>query len=240
MESVHIKILLAALTLLATFSGTSLAQGITLEKAPFQERVSEYSRVSGDIVMGIMLTSDEASAREPSIVTGVAREWTESGAASPVCVRLVTKDGRYEAENTYLIEPGYAGTRAPFPYEGKQADLLAERPAVAMVKAGRCGDRSDTFIPVLWKAEPGAQPKNLRVYVNSAGNPVSIAWGRGADAIRNCVDVTELTGLKYTARCDVSLDELPSDAPVRLTLFVARSNSEEVFDIRILPIFARG
>ncbi len=240
MESVYIKILPAALALFAIFSGMSLAQGITLEKAPFQERVSEYSKVSGDIVMGVMLTGDEASGREPSIVTGVAPDWTDSGAASSVCVRLVTKDGRYEAENTYLIEPGYSGAEAPFPYEGDQADLLAERPAVALVKAGRCGDRSDTFIPVLWKAEPGAQPRTLRVYVNSAGNPVSIAWGRSADAIADCADVTELTGLKYTARCDVSLDKLPSDAPARLTLFVARSNSEEVFEIRVLPIFARG
>ncbi|SDF61564.1 hypothetical protein SAMN04488105_13610 [Salipiger thiooxidans] len=240
MKPVHIKIFPAALALFTTVSGTSLAQGIALEKGPFQERVSEYSKVSGDIVMGVMLTGDEASTREPSIVTGVAPDWTESSAASPVCVRIVTKDGRYEAENTYLIAPSYAGTRAPFPYEGQQADLLAERSAVALVKAGRCGDRSDTFIPVHWKAEPGAQPKTLHVYVNSAGNPVSIAWGRGADAIRNCANVTELAGLKYTARCDVQIDELPSEATVRLTLFVVRSNSEEVFDIRILPVFARG
>ena len=110
----------------------------------------------------------------------------------------------------------------------------------ALVKQGRCGNRSDTAIPVLWKAEPGERPTNINVYLNAAGNPVSVALGRGDTFYQACDDVTELTGLKYTARCVIPLDAVPAGERARLTFFVARSNTEEVFSLEVLPIFADG
>ena len=187
MESVYIKILPAALALFAIFSGMSLAQGITLEKAPFQERVSEYSKVSGDIVMGVMLTGDEASGREPSIVTGVAPDWTESGATSPVCVRLVTKDGRYEAENTYLIEPGYSGDTGAVPVRGtirptfwpSGRPLPWSRPAAAAIAPTRSSpssgmrSRARSQVPSASTSTPRAIPSRLHGGAAQMPSPIA-------------------------------------------------------------------
>jgi hypothetical protein len=218
----------------------SLAQGIRLGETEFLERISETSKVSGDIVMGVMLTGDQPSDQPPSVVTASVPSWSTSTEATPVCVRLVSKDGRYEAENTYLVEPGYGDDTAPFPYMGEHADFLAERPAVALAKPGRCGDRSDTALPAIWRARADSPPEMLNIYLNTAGNPASMALGRGDRFFEPCTDISELSGLKYTALCSVPVSDLPVDGPARLTFFITRSNTEESFTLEVLPVSTNG
>lgn len=225
---------------LVLLPSASLAQGIELAQEDFSETVSETSKVSGDIVMGVMLTGDAPSGMPPTIVTGIADQWSGSAEASPVCVRLVSKDGRYEAENTYLVGAGFKGKNAPFPYLGIYADFLESRAAVVLVTSGRCGERSVSAIPALWKAPDGMRPDTLQVYLNTAGNPASVAVGRGDTFFEPCTDISELTGLKYTTRCTIPVSVLPKENPARLTFFVTRSNTEETFTFEVLPIFADG
>ena len=212
---------------------TVFAQEIRWAGKDFNETVSENARVSGDIVLGVMLTEDSSSPGGPTVTTG--NHWMASDAETQVCVRIVTKDGRYEAENTYLIPQHYQKPDAIFPYGGEGPDILSEEPVAALVKTGPCGSRNAVAVPVLSLNEGGAASDMLRVFVNAAGNPVDVAWGRGRDQFTDCDDVTELDGLKYTARCDVPLNKLPQAGAANLTFFIARGNTEEDFELSVLP-----
>lgn len=219
--------------------GVETGKDIVLAGRDFQERLGETSKVSGDIIMGVMLTTDAPGAAAPAITTGRPPDWTTATDWSPVCVRLVSKDGNYEAENTYMVRPGYGAAVAPFPYLGKHAADLAARKAVALVRAGRCGSRNQPVLPSLWRGPEQADP-TLHVYLNTAGNPATVAIGRRGELYSGaCENVAELTGLKYTAHCAIPLDRLPAGAePLPLSFFVTRANTEEVFQtdlLRVLP-----
>ncbi|ASP20962.1 hypothetical protein ANTHELSMS3_02285 [Antarctobacter heliothermus] len=228
-----------ALFILIFFPLPSLAQGIGLEKDVFHETVSETSKVSGDIVMGVMLTDDSPSDLPPTVITGIPTFWKRPEKPVPVCVRIVSKDGRYEAENTYMVPPGFDIDSADFPYTGEHADFLADRTAVALVVPDRCGNRNRTAVPTLWRATPRTQNSVLHVYLNAAGNPSSVAVGRGDRFFEACKDVSELTGLKYTADCAIPTEFLPPDKNARLTFFITRSNTEESFVLEVSPVRPR-
>lgn len=221
------------LTLLPT---TLFAQEIKLAETEFREFVTENARVSGDIVMGVMLSDDSSSPALPYLST--ANHWITSDAETQVCVRIVTKDGRYEAENTYVVPQRYQQSSAEFPYDGTRSDILTREPAAALVKIGSCGSRDAVAVPVLPQTETAPKLDLLHVFINAAGNAVDVAWGRGRDQTADCVDVTELDGLKYTSRCDVPLSALQGGGPTSLTFFVARGNTEENFRLSVLPPYA--
>lgn len=213
-----------------------VAQEIKLAGTEFQESVTENARVSGDIVMGVMLTDDLSSPGFPSLSTG--NHWIANDAEAQVCVRIVTKDGRYEAENTYIVPQHYQFQSAEFPYGGTRSDILSRRSAAAIVKTGACGSRDAIAVPVLPKTSAASDMNFLHVFINAAGNPVDVAWGRQHDQITSCADVTELDGLKYTARCDVPLKAMPLTEPTVLTFFIARGNTEEDFQLSVMPPYA--
>lgn len=212
---------------------TAFSQEIQLAGKAFHETVTENARVSGDIVMGVMLIDDSPSPGDPSVTTG--NHWMASDGEAQVCVRLVTKNGRYEAENTYVVPQRYKKANAVFPYGGTRLDILSQEPAAALVKIGPCGRRDAVVVPVLSHTESSNASNMLRVFVNAAGNPVDVAWGRKRDQVADCTDVTDLDGLKYTARCDVPLSALPRTRPTDLTFFIARGNTEEDFQLSVLP-----
>lgn len=228
----HISVVLSV-TLLPTMV---FAQEIKLAETKFRESVTENARVSGDIVMGVMLADDLSSPVLPSLSTG--NHWIASDGDTQVCVKIVTKDGRYEAENTYIVPQHYPHLNAEFPYDGERSDILSRKPAAVLVKLGSCGSRSTIAVPVLPKAEALSDLGRLHVFINAAGNPVDVAWGRQPDQMTDCTDVTELDGLKYTARCEVPLSALTKEGPTDLTFFITRNNSEENFRLSVLSPYA--
>lgn len=222
---------------LVLMPATLFCQEIELAGSTFQETVTENARVSGDIVMGVMLVGDSPVSVDPSVRTG--NHWMASDGETQVCVRIVTKNGRYEAENTYVVPQRYNSAAAVFRYGGTRRDILSEEQATALVKTGACGSRDAVVVPILSHDEPFKGSEILRVFINASGNPVDVAWGRGRDQVADCTDVTELDGLKYTARCDVPIASLPRTAPVELTFFIARGNTEEDFQVSVLPPYVR-
>jgi hypothetical protein len=213
------------------------AQGIELaEEGGFREWYDERAaRVRGDIVMGVMLVEDGAP--RPSHDVAVPLMPGPAGETREVCVRITSKDGRFEAENTYRVDGAYPEPGGAFPYRGEYAALVADARAVALVREGSCVEGSEVAAPSLWGGRPAPAPggeATLYVYVNSAGNPTDVAVG---DEYFACADGTDPDALKYTAACAIPLPALARaarDGAARLTVFVTRSLGEEEFDLTVL------
>lgn len=228
---------------------------IALAETEFYERFDEHGRVSGDIVMGVMIgrktdgESDDATLAEladlaPRRSADVAvlrlppqAQDGEQAEKRLFCVRINSKDGRFEAENTYSVADGVILPSGPFPYEGKHEPVLTALRAVSLVKVGQCGDRAEAVIPSTWGGEDVSLGSSaLHVFVNSAGNPTVAVVGSGPGFIA-CNDIADASTLKYTASCVLPFDKLHEQSEggvVRLELLVTRSLGEESFDVMIV------
>lgn len=213
----------------------------------FDERLEERGRVSGDIIMGVMIGpvpgedappypwADAAPRSDADLQVLVLPEPESDHDPQHICVRINSKDGRFEAENTYEVADGTSPDDAPIPYRGLYGPDVAQMLAVSLIKPGRCGDRTNIAIPSLWAASPVSLSDGaLHIFINAAGNPTYVSFG--AEAM-DCQDVTDATTLKYTASCIITLaalrDEVKEGA-VDLTVFVTRSLGEETFDVSVL------
>ncbi|MEL6521601.1 MAG: hypothetical protein AAFQ66_11600 [Pseudomonadota bacterium] len=215
----------------------------------FFERLDERGRVSGDIVMGVMIgpiqpdddKSFEFADLAPRTTADItAQHLPEADSVSnpdrqEYCVRINSKDGRFEAENTYAVTVGKDDPKMPFLYGGEYAPDLTGMRAVTLVKIGRCGERTEVVVPSNWADATATRDEQaLHVFVNSAGNPTGLAVGNSP--YQECQDVADATTLKYTAACVVPVDLLQthqSNGRVELTFYVTRSLGEEVFGLAI-------
>lgn len=217
-------------TTLAADVGT--AQEIRRLGTNFVERLGERTaRVSGDIVMGVMLSGAEGARHTIDVAVPVLPP--ASGDGRHACVRIVSKDGRYEAENTYEIGAGHAGAGGEFSYDGVYAEKISDLANVVLVTSGRCGNRTRLAAPASW-ADVDAEASELKVYINAAGNPTSVALGRGDTFFEPCENVTEVSGLKYTTICTIPMSLLPKADTAKLSFFITRSFTEEAFSIDVL------
>src|SRR6056297_2795790 len=88
---------------------------IALDEREFHERFDEHGRVSGDIVMGVMIGRKTDGERDDAPLADLAPRRTadvavlrlptpaqdeEQAEKRLFCVRINSKDGRFEAENT--------------------------------------------------------------------------------------------------------------------------------------------
>ncbi|ETX11427.1 hypothetical protein OCH239_20100 [Roseivivax halodurans JCM 10272] len=227
---------------------------IALEDERYFERLDEWGRVSGDIVMGVMMgpapaEDEEGKRQEVALADDVPRSTADVAVlrlppieepqedAGRYCVRINSTNGRFEAVNTYSVGAAVPATGGIFPYFGSYKPDLDEMRAVTLVKVGHCGDRTDLVVPSVWQdAEEKADRDALHVFVNSAGNPTIAVPGSDPDFVE-CSDVSDDTTLKYTSACILPRDVLAphlEDGRVRLTFYVTRSLGEESFEIDIV------
>lgn len=209
----------------------------------FHERFGKHGRVSGDIVMGVMIGASDATVSDIRRLADFAPRMTADVAvlrlpeAERVCVRLNSKDGRFEAENTYTIAGAASAPGGAFGYDGEFGSDLAEMSAVSLVKVGSCGDRTEAVIPSLWSGDVAIDdPRSLHVFVNSAGNPTVAVVGSDSDFVP-CDDVAEVDTLKYTVGCVIPfalLEAHENDGQVPLTFYISRSLGQEAFDITVI------
>ena len=220
----------------------------------FKERFDEHGRVSGDIVIGVMIgdltapdvatqgmadIAPRTTANVAVVMSGIESvDSTDASKGVDFCVRINSKDGRFEAENTYpILELASAASPMSFVYAGKHAPDLTGLTAVSLVKLGHCGDRTDVVVPSVWADAPATSDgRAVHIFINSAGNPTGVAVGSEPGFIE-CEDVTDETTLKYTAACILPfglLQEQQRDGRVNLSFFVTRSLGEDVIDLAII------
>jgi len=229
---------------------------IPLDEPEYYEHLGELGRVSGDIVMGVMIgpvpeesydDNDSTSALaddQPRSTAAVAVPHLplpsmepENGVLGRYCVRINSKDGRFEAVNTYAIGDGVTATGGVFPYHGQYKPDLDTMRAVSLVKVGRCGDRTELVVPSVWQGiDQGADAAALHVFINSAGNPTIAVPGTDGGFVP-CIDVSDASTLKYTVACILPFETLAAhldDGRVTLTFHVTRSLGEERFEIDVV------
>jgi hypothetical protein len=232
-------------------------ESIKLFDEEFHERLDEHGRVSGDIVMGVMIgparaeEKDHEEGEEGFVLADLAPRQSADVAVTHLpknvpasarsadnaplfCVRINSKDGRFEAENTYEVTDSATIPDTPFPYEGSHAPVVNSMRAVSLVKTGRCGNRTEEVVPSVWAGtDLGDGRRALHVFVNSAGNPTVAVVGSDIGFVP-CEDVADATTLKYTASCILPFEMLEAHKQgdgVPVTFFVTRSLGEEDFNI---------
>lgn len=133
----------------------TLAETVTLQIAgdQFNEVVRESAQISGVVVAGVLRhgagdTSDLSAAIDPT--------WESEF----ICVRVLSGDGFYEAENTYVLPTQWDGGVAELDFPTRHGDLLSGLPegAVAVrVTEGDCTQRQPSAALANWRgAEGGA------------------------------------------------------------------------------------
>lgn len=119
----------------------------------FNEVVRESAQISGVVVAGVLRhgvgdTGDLSAAIDPT--------WESEF----ICVRVLSGDGFYEAENTYVLPAQWDGGLAQFDFPTRHAELLSGLPegAVAVrVTEGDCSQRQPSAALANWRgAEGGA------------------------------------------------------------------------------------
>jgi hypothetical protein len=212
-------------------AGVAVAQDARLANPDggFREFVHESSKVSGDVIMGVMLTDDAP-------LPGAQVVWTprpKDASELEVCVKLTARDGLYEAENTYSIGAGNVGDTVRYPYGGNQEDILDDDFAVVRVTRGRCGSRPGDVLPAFWKTAPSRDVEALRVYLNTAGNPASAFLDDGSDFWTDCTVLASENALKYTTLCTLPLEHFVGSNVYTVTILVSRNRTEERFSFTL-------
>lgn len=209
----------------------------------FVERFEDRGRVRGDIIMGAMLGAlnaedlpDVMPRSSGHVMVAALPARADLTTPRDFCVRLSSKDGRFEAENTYRIRHTEPLPGGPFPYEGAYDEEVKEMAVVTTVSDGACGNRVETVIPTTWAdGLPDGHDIALHLFVNAAGNAAFVEVG-SAEAI-TCQDVTDENTLKYTASCRITPATLDAnrtgDGRVPMNIVVSRMLGEDVFPISI-------
>jgi len=234
--------MIAAIGLFGNSDLRAQESGIVRETGDFNERLAELGRVRGDIVMGAMIGTTQSKALADSLKrlnshVEVAALPTPQPNSDPrqFCVRLNSKDGRFEAENTYLVIDDRIVPGGPFHYDGKYAGQVEEMATVALVAVGPCGNRIEAVVPSAWEETlPAPDDRALHLFVNAAGN---LAFAEVGGVEVECVDVTDEDTLKYTAACILSaslLEEHRQDGRVPVTIYIARSLGEDKVDVTVI------
>ena len=214
--------LLAAASLL--LSGSLHAQPVLEPVAsPFVERLTERVPVSGRTLVGLLLISAEQPHLGDGLATGslsIPAPLISPG--SVICIRATTQDGRYSAENSFVVkreipQTGQAGMAWPTQYAATLRTLsLSEVAAVA--RSGSCTGDAEV-IPVIFGAEAGLGV--LQALVNTRGAAITAAL-RDPETGRtlrraNCTRVSGTSRVAFDARCVLgTAADLPPRVQLRL------------------------
>lgn len=208
------------------------AQDIVLSEPPLREELLPRSKVSTEIVMGVMLTGTGGDGKPPALAMSLPQAWVpEAGSATAICVRVTSKNGRYTATNGYDIRPAARAGLQPLDFNSAQKAFLRDHEAAVRISRGDCQARPKEFAPALWA---GDETEELQVFLNAGGQRAAIASDGPGDFTAYCDDESEETGLKYTARCKVPLKNLNPDGPTTLFFTVNRNRTAERFQIDVV------
>ena len=244
--SIIVSLLMAIMVLPSESASQTQDTVFQLVGGEFFERLEPHGRVSGDIIMGVMIRSlhqdqtDETRSADaaPRTTAGLAvlalPSLPEGEETRYFCVRINSKDGRFESENTYEVTGNKTVPQGPIPYKGAYGEDVWKMKAVSLIKLGRCGNRAEIVVPSIWADNlPDASERALQVFVNAAGNPTA-ATVANSDFSVECENIIDETTLKYTASCILPFEELQSvqnNGQVPLTFYVTRSLGEDEFGV---------
>lgn len=221
---------LIATLVTALWTSPIMAQESVAPNTPFDEQRFERAKVSGGLVVGAMFTPDSLERRRPLLSTALPATDT---AFDMVCVRVTSRDGTYESENTYSVQDVIRRETLNFEYPTRYPAILGALPTVARMNAGGC-DREGPIIPVVWGDADDPSQGRLLFYVNTAGADTFVAYETAdGEVVDRCTQIEETGGIKYTAVCPVEADSLPRDTAVTVYFDITRNRVVETYEVEV-------
>jgi len=199
-QTAGMKFVLPALILLAT---SSLAQPLNVlsPRGAFSERLNDRVPVSGRTLVGLVYTRGPGSPEGLALNLDALR--LIASADGTTCIRAVSQDGRYEAENEFVLN-GTPGAAARVVWPSGHLDYLRQRPVqefATLASPGPCSGRQSSLLPL--QTTNGGD--RVAAYVNTRGatlTAVMTAGGGGAARRVRCARTTGGVRLAFDAVCD--------------------------------------
>lgn len=206
---------LALLFVLAT--GTAFAQprDTALLSGAFKEEVKEEAPVSGRALLGLSAVPVTWSG-SPYLAVYVKA----SVADQPVCLTIVSRDGRYFARNEYTVRAGSQDGLVQLPVGTRHPELFKKAPAdglAALVENGTCETRQPAFR--IARATPTGDGRSVVMFVNSGRADATLLAGPpGAELRFKCDPISDGKRTTFDAQCRATLPAARSANPVPLQL----------------------
>jgi len=213
------------------FAAPTLAQESLSPNSPFDEQRHERAKVSGGVVVGAMFAPDTLPRAHPVLTAALP---AIGDPVETVCVRVTSRDGTYEAVNTYAVQEAARNRPLNFIYPTRYPDVLGTAPTVARMNLGGC-QNDGPLIPVVWSDAGTPGEADLMIYVNTAGADTIVAYeAPGGEVVARCTQIMETGGIKYSAACPVDAKGLPRNLPVTIYFDVTRNRVVETYEVTVI------
>lgn len=193
------------------------------ESLSFNEVYKDDVPVSGRVIAGIGM-SGMAINDELTLFPMM------SGSQGYACIQVMSRDGRYWAENSFVLPKSNSGNAIKVKYPSKYNDLLNEYGAddlAVLSYLGRCQKKKTSSFIVTSREKLISDRKALVVYVNSSRSDTYIRVMNDVSNKENkkCRKITEGRRTGYDTICtvDMSNNELKAD-PLKLGIYRRKFN----------------
>ena len=229
------KLLTIVLTLFCSSSSANeLVATLDPKASVLNELYKNEVPVSGKVIAGIGISGVDTNYE-------LALFPNKSSDLGFACVQVMSRDGRYWAENTFVLPPVSSNTPIKLDYPSKYNDVLSGYDAedLAILSfIGRCQKKGRVSYIVTSRQKLSDKGKSLIVYVNSARADAYIkvlSGGSSARRSKKCSKITEgrRTGYDTICRIDLSKQNFSEDSPVKLGIFRRKFN-KNLKPVRIL------
>ncbi len=207
---------------------------VQLAAKPFVESFVGNPRVSGNLLVGLHLGRAQRSFDPTGIRVPVSTRFL----GRPACVHVSTRDGRYSAENVYVL-PTASGTPAlemPSDYLSELARLTQDDVAVTIRDVNNCrASGFGTVVPARLAA--GEPPRELVALVNPGFARVEARLKQGEREVvpaTRCERIEGQVRIAFSVRCVLAAPSAFAPGTYRLELVLRESTSSETVPFAVL------
>ncbi|GAB7080502.1 hypothetical protein [Megalodesulfovibrio paquesii] len=204
---------------------------IVADPGSFKENFDSAVPVSGSVIVGVRLGEAEGNVavQDTQLVLPTATD---------VCVRVVTRDGRYSANNVYRLPAPVAGANrvrlSPVTLHYAQAlsDYKKDDLAICAFAAhnGSCAPAQVAYLPHL--ADPRQPGQHLNILINSGARYSAVLVRKKQQQVR-CQAISQGSKIAYDQKCQIPLEYL-SEGPNELTLTMDDGFDEEAVRFQVM------
>ncbi len=182
------------------FAGPPVARPRT---TPLHETFHEEPPVSGRVVTGVLLAGSGAAASLALLPPAAA-------AGHSVCVQVVSRDGRYWAENTFELPPASGDQPVLLEYPSAYRDLLqalGDDELALLAYRGECGHGGRRELLLSTRSLPASVPGQAWILVNSGRTDtyVMVKNSPGARRPSRCRRIRQGRRTAFDTVCTVAL-----------------------------------
>lgn len=198
------------------------------ENKGLREVYSDEVPVSGRVIAGVALYGLDFPGEMAVFAQG-------NDIDEGICVQLMSRDGRYWAENNFRATSSQAKGPVKVEYESRYEDQLSklQEDDLAILSHPSDCDNEDFGVYLPAALRRGSQKtKQLKVYVNSARADTFVRVTRGEDKkTLKCQRITEGRRTGYDTICEIDLQQIDYNAQM-LDLKIYRRK----FDRNLAPV----